>query len=44
VILLRLNVYLTNHPWYQAFINQQLLQITHFHILLNAVQWIKQSH
>jgi hypothetical protein len=27
VILLRLNVYLANHTWYQAFINQQLLQI-----------------
>jgi hypothetical protein len=29
VTLLRLNVYLSNHTWYQAFINQQLLLSHH---------------
>jgi hypothetical protein len=45
VTLLRLNVYLSNHSWYQAFSNQQLFaKSSYFHLLLNAVQWIKQSH
>jgi hypothetical protein len=30
VTLLRLNVYLSNHTWYQTFSNQQLLQINSF--------------
>jgi hypothetical protein len=45
VTLLKLNVYLSSHTWYQTFSNQQLFaKSTHFHLLLNAVQWIKQSH
>jgi hypothetical protein len=26
------------------YINQHLLLVSHFHLLLNAVQWIEQSH
>jgi hypothetical protein len=33
VTLLRLNVYLTSHTWYQAFSNQQLLQINTFPLI-----------
>jgi hypothetical protein len=45
VTLLRLNVYLSNHSWYQAFSNQQLFaKSSHFHLLLNVAAWIKQSH
>jgi hypothetical protein len=33
VILLRLNVYLANHTWYQAFSNQQLLPINTFPLI-----------
>jgi hypothetical protein len=33
VTLLRLNVYLSNHTWYQAFINQHLLPIISFPLI-----------
>jgi hypothetical protein len=33
VTLLRLNVYLSNHTWYQAFSNQHLLPINSFPLL-----------
>ena len=43
--LLRLNVYLSNHTWYQSFSNQpHFCQSTHFYLLLNVAAWIKQSH
>jgi hypothetical protein len=36
VTLLRLNVYLSNHTWYQAFSNQHLLPINSFPLIIQC--------
>jgi hypothetical protein len=45
MLLFKLDEYLATHTWYQTFLAINIFcQSTHFHLLLNAVQWIKQSH
>jgi hypothetical protein len=45
VTLLRLNVYyLLIHGIKQTSQSTFFATLSHFHLLLNAVQWIKQSH